>query len=128
MDPALDHAGRRLADFLDRTIKELKPVEEFKSVRPVYEPLKAGITPVVASTKPKINRFSEVAAKLKANRAIMHAEVDKLDAESDEIMPILLEAVGKHRSELQDMRDGVQDMKDAAEILRNFDPNDESKT
>lgn len=118
MDPALDHAGRRLSDFLDRTIKELKPVEEFKSLRP--DPLPV-VTPVA---KPLVNKFTELAAKLKANRELMHKEADALSAEADAMMPNFTEAVGKHRSILQDAKAGIKDMQDAANILSNFDPNE----
>lgn len=111
-DPALDTAGR-FASFLNRTIKELKPVDEFKPVRP--EP-----SPTVSLG---LNKFTELAAKLKANRAEMHAEADKLSAETDAVMDEFRHGVTKHRSILEDAKAGVQDLKDAANIMSNFDPN-----
>lgn len=117
-DPALDHGGR-LARFLDRTIRELKPVDEFQPVR--TEPPK--VTPAMPA-KPLVNKFTELAAKLKANQAVMHKEADALSAEADDVMPQFMEAVGKHRSILQSAKAGVKDMQDAANILSNFDPNE----
>lgn len=111
-DPALDHAGR-FASFLNRTIKELKPVDYFQPVRPEPTP----------AARPALNKFTELAAKLKANRAEMLAEADSLSAETDAVMEVFRDGVTKHRSILEDAKAGVQDLNDAANIMSNFDPN-----
>jgi hypothetical protein len=122
-DPALDTAGR-FGAFLDRTIREFgaKPVDlpkpdDFQPMHP--EPVAAKPTP-----RPALNKFAELAAKLKANREEMHDEADKLSAETDAVMAEFRGGVAKHRSILADAKAGVQDLKEAAAIMSNFDPND----
>lgn len=117
-DPALDTSGRRLDQFLTKAIRELKPMDEFVPTHP--EPAQVA----KPTAKPMVNKFTELAKKLKANRETMSAEADALSAEADAIMPTFHEAVGKHRSLLSDAKSGIKDMADAANILSNFDPNE----
>lgn len=74
-----------------------------------------------------MNKFSELAAKIKSGNAFMNSEADALSAEVDETMAVFNDAVGKHRSILKDARSGVDAMKDAANTMSNFDPNAESR-
>jgi hypothetical protein len=145
-DPALDTAGRRLGAFLDRTIKEfrtptveLPKSDDFKPMHAEPERLKIGTPlgefkeltgqaePIGSKPAPKssLNKFTELAAKLKANREEMHTEADKLSAETDAVMATFRDGVAKHRSILEDAKSGVQDLKDAANIMSNFDPNED---
>lgn len=117
-DPALDTPGRRFDQFLTRAIRELKPMDEFV-------PMHTDPVPVAKpAAKPMVNKFTELAAKLKKNREVMNAEADALNAEVDSTMGTFHEAVGKHRSILDGARAGIKDMHEAANILSNFDPNE----
>jgi hypothetical protein len=115
-DPALDTPGRRLDQFLTRAIAELKPVDEFTPTHPES-------VAIQAPAKPMVNKFTELAEKLKAVHKAANDEADKLSAEADEIMPLLLDAASKHRGGLQKQKAGIQELRDAANVLSNFDPN-----
>jgi pantoate kinase len=91
--------SQKLDAFLAQAITELKP-------------------------KPMTNKFIELAEKIKSSNATMNDEADKLSAEVDAVMPEFMSAVEIHRGMLRDARDGVKAMKDAANTLSNFGPNE----
>lgn len=91
-----------------------------------FKPMHAEVVTAKPAPRPALNKFTELAAKLKVVHQTAHAEADKLSAEADELLPELMEAVGAHRASLQSQRDGIQDLKDAANVLSNFDPNAQS--
>lgn len=73
-----------------------------------------------------MNKFAELAAKMKANRQVMEEEADKLSAEMDEVMPQFMAAVDMHRDMLGEAKAGVEAMKEAASGLigHNSRPNE----
>lgn len=64
-----------------------------------------------------MNKFAELAAKIKSNLTTMHDEADVLSREADETMTAFMGAAGQHRSMLADAKDGVQAMQEAVSGL-----------
>lgn len=124
-DPALDNAGRRLADFLDRTIRELKPVDEFTPVR--TEPPKVTLA---VPAKPLVNKFTELAGKVARSLKAMDDRADRLSERLDKLDGKVDQTFDKHEGRLDQAETGMDVMDEALSGLigHNGDPNDESKT
>lgn len=61
-----------------------------------------------------MNKFAELAAKIKANREAMEAEADQLSVEVDKTMSLFMSATNRHRSMLDMAKEGVKAMEEAA--------------
>jgi hypothetical protein len=61
-----------------------------------------------------MNKFAELAAKIKANQAAMEAEADHLSVEADKTMSLFMAATTRHRSMLDMAKEGVKAMEEAA--------------
>lgn len=73
------------------------------------------IDKAITDTKtPAINRFAELAAKIKANREAMEAEAEHLSVEVDKTMSLFMSATNRHRSMLDMAKEGVKAMEEAA--------------
>lgn len=69
----------------------------------------------ITETKtPAMNRFAELAAKIKANREAMEAEAEHLSVEVDKTMSLFMAATNRHRSMLDMAKEGVKAMEEAA--------------
>lgn len=64
-----------------------------------------------------MNKFQELAAKIRAGQTEMDQEADALSAEVDKTLTAFREAAGQHRSMLSSARDGVKAMQEAASGL-----------
>lgn len=69
----------------------------------------------ITETKtPAMNRFAELAAKIKANQVAMEAEAEQLSVEADKTMSLFMAATNRHRSMLEMAKEGVKAMEEAA--------------
>jgi hypothetical protein len=75
----------------------------------------------------RLNKFKELAEKLKSGHASMDAQGDDLSTLLDSAMSKVNAAVGKHTARLNDVVEGVKAMDDVANILSNALPNEEHK-
>jgi hypothetical protein len=91
--------SQEFGGFLDKTITEIKT--------------------------PAMNRFAELAAKIKANREAMEAEAEHLSVEVDKTMSLFMAATSRHRSMLDMAKEGVKAMEEAAASMVGH--NEESK-
>lgn len=89
-NPALEKAAE-FGQFLDRAIAETKTVS--------------------------MNKFAELAAKIKSSQEAMNAEADDLNAETDRTMSLFMAATSRHRSMLNDAKDGAKAMEEAAAAM-----------
>lgn len=64
-----------------------------------------------------MNKFQELAAKIRAGQTEMDQEADSLSVEVDETLTAFRAAAGQHRSMLGSAREGVQAMQEAASGL-----------
>lgn len=64
-----------------------------------------------------MNKFAELAAKIKAGQSEMDQEADALSAEVDTTLTAFREAANQHRSMLSAARDGVKAMQEAVSGL-----------
>lgn len=64
-----------------------------------------------------MNKFAELAAKIKSGQSEMDQEADALSAEVDQTLTAFREAATKHRSMLGAARDGVKAMQEAVSGL-----------
>lgn len=120
-DPALDNAGRRLADFLDHAIRELKPVDDFQPVRTSDERLPAG-TPLA---KPLVNKFTELAGKVARSRKAMDERADRLSDRLDGLNGKADQAFTKHETHLDQADAGLDAMEEALSgLIGHNGPND----
>jgi hypothetical protein len=72
----------------------------------------------ITETKtPAMNKFAELAAKIKAGQTEMDQEADSLSAEVDTTLTAFREAANQHRSMLSAARDGVKAMQEAVSGL-----------
>jgi hypothetical protein len=101
-DPALDTAGR-FARFLDKTIKELKPVSEVQLVRTGFEPVAAPAAKPVAP----VNKFAELAERVARTKKALDVRADKLSARLDSFDTKADVTFSKHESSLDIAEDGM---------------------
>lgn len=69
---------------------------------------------ITETKSPVMNKFTELAAKIKANRETMEAEADDLSSEADKTMSLFMAATCRHRSMLEAAKEGVKAMEEAA--------------
>jgi hypothetical protein len=90
------------------------PAETLAKSKQLDRFLGKAVTDIKASDRTAMNRFAELAAKIKANREAMEEEAVHLDVEADKTMSIFMGAIADNRSMLSDAREGAQAMREAA--------------
>jgi len=64
-----------------------------------------------------MNKFAELAAKIRANQESMYAEADDLSTDADKTMSTFMAAAGKYRTMLDEAKAGVKAMEEAAAAM-----------
>lgn len=82
---------------------------------------------LVTRMSDRLNKFKELADKLKAGNASMDGQADDLDHLLDSAMSKVNAVTGRHTAHLNNVIEGVGVMDDVANILSNALPNEESK-
>ncbi len=81
--------AKELDGFLDRSVKEIRTM----------------------------NKFAETASKVKASLESMNAEADDLSVDADKTMSLFMASVQKYRSLLNEAREGIKAMEEAAAAM-----------
>lgn len=61
-----------------------------------------------------MNKFAELASKVKANQEAMNAEADDLSTDADKTMSTFMAAAGRYRTMLDEAKAGIKAMEEAA--------------
>lgn len=64
-----------------------------------------------------MNKFAETASKIKASLESMNAEADDLSTDADKTMSTFMAAAAKYRGLLNDAREGIKAMEEAAAAM-----------
>ena len=92
----------------------MTPAETLAKSKELDRFLGRAVTDTKASDRNTMNRFAELAAKIRANREVMEQEAVHLDVEAEETMSMFMGAVADNRSMLNDAREGAKAMREAA--------------
>jgi len=64
-----------------------------------------------------MNKFAELASKIKANQEAMNAEADDLSVDADKTMSLFMASASKYRAMLDEAKAGVKAMEEAAAAM-----------
>lgn len=92
----------------------MTPAETLAKSKELDRFLGRAVTDTKASDRTTMNKFAELAAKIRSSREAMEAEADDLNVEVDKTMSIFMDAAGQNRSMLVEAREGAHAMREAA--------------
>lgn len=92
----------------------MTPAETLAKAKQLDRFLGRAVTDIKASDRTTMNKFAELAAKVKANREAMEAEADHLSEDADKTMSLFMASAGRYRTLLNDAKDGIKAMEEAA--------------
>lgn len=95
----------------------MTPAETLAKAKQLDRFLGRAVTDIKASDRTTMNKFAELAAKVKADQESMFAEVADLSTESDKVSSQFKEAASRYRTVLEEAKAGIKSMNEIAAAM-----------